>query len=206
MSLPATPARADRAAVYSITGADCGDCGAEIRTALRKLKGVKSSSFDIYRVELTLQLADGVTDAQVVNAIEHAGEAFHATVGPGHGAYLPQLEYPEGVDLAVLTRDGSALGPLAKLRVPGKYTVFDVYADWCGPCRVLDGTLRKIVSTRPDVALRKLNVVSFETPLAKELAPRLSALPYVIVFAPDGKRTDVVGLKPDKLLAALGGK
>ena len=56
-----------------------------------------------------------------------------------------------------------------------------------------------------DVAVRKLNVVGFQTPLARELGRRLTALPYVVVFAPDGKRTEIVGADLGKLASALGG-
>ena len=55
------------------------------------------------------------------------------------------------------------------------------------------------------VALVAVAEESKSTPLAKELGPRLKALPYVIVIAPNGKRTEIVGLAPAKLLAALGG-
>jgi thiol-disulfide isomerase/thioredoxin len=104
-----------------------------------------------------------------------------------------QDEYPSGADFAILTHDGSKVGPLAKHRVPGKFTVFDVYADWCGPCRIVDAHLREIVSRRSDVAVRKLNVVDFESPLAVELGPFLNELPTVVVFSPEGKRTNVKG-------------
>ena len=125
-------------------------------------------------------------------------------VWPGHGAYLPAEKYPAGSDMKVLSKDGSAVGKLDKLRVPDKYTVFDVYAEWCGPCRFVDARLREVVATRKDVAVRKLNVVDFDTPLAKELGSRIEALPYVIVFDAAGKRTDIVGADFDKLDKALG--
>src|SRR5882672_9087451 len=149
-TLPTAPARADRTQVYSLRGADCGDCGREAIAALKKLKGVKRAAWDMNKVEITVTLADGVTDDQVRAAIESASKAFHALTGPGQGAYLPQEKYPAGADVVVLTEDGSAVGPLDKLRVPGKYTVFDVYADWCGPCRVVDTKLRETVAARPD--------------------------------------------------------
>lgn len=202
----ALPAQADRRQVYSIAGADCGDCGREARNALRALKGVKKSEFDIFKVELTLTLDDKVTDEQVTSVIKRKHPEFNVIPGAGHGSYLPQATWPENADMAILTKDGSAVGPLEKLRVPGKYTVFDVYADWCGPCRVVDGKLRDLSTTRKDIAVRKLNVVKFDTPLAKELGTRLTGLPYVIVFDPSGKRTELLGMNEAKLLAALGGR
>ena len=81
--------------------------------------------------------------------------------------------------------------------------MFDVYAEWCGPCRFVDARLRELIAGRKDLAVRKLNVVDFDSPLAKELGPRIEALPYVIVFDPAGKRTDIVGADFGKLDKAL---
>ena len=199
--LPAS-ARADATRVYSLQGADCESCADKVKDELKKVKGVKKVGFDKHKVEITVRLAENVADADVVAAVERAG--LKAVVGAGHGAYLPAEQYAEGSDMKVLSRDGSAVGKLDKLRVAGKYTVFDVYAEWCGPCRFVDARLREIVAARPDVAVRKLNVVDFDTPLAKELGSRLDALPYVIVFDPSGKRTDIVGADFGKLDEALG--
>ena len=115
-------------------------------------------------------------------------------------------DYPAGADVATLSKDGSAVGRLDKLRVAGKYTVFDVYADWCAPCREVDRRLREIVATRTDVAIRKLNVVDFDTPLARELGPSFEALPYLVVFTPTGKKAEVIGLDLPRLEKALAKK
>ena len=53
---------------------------------------------------------------------------------------------------------------------------------------------------------RKLNVVDFDSPLARELGLGFDRLPYVIVYNPSGKRTEVAGFDPEKLRKALGGK
>ena len=82
-----------------------------------------------------------------------------------------------------------------------KFTVFDVYADWCGPCRNVDEKLREIVAKRPDVAVRKLSVVDFDSPLAQELG--IETLPYVVVFSPEGKKTEIHGAELGKIDQAL---
>jgi copper chaperone CopZ len=202
--LAAASAWADRVQVFSVQGADCATCADKIKDELKKTKGVGKVEFDKQKVELTVKLEDGVADEAVVSAVERAG--FKATVGPGHGAYLPHPDYPAGADVLWLSRDGSAVGPLTKLRAAAKYTVFDVYADWCGPCRTVDERLRDLVGKRADVAVRKLNVVEFESPLGKELGSRLEALPYLIVFTPSGKRIDIAGADMDKLDKALAAK
>lgn len=204
LAVAAGPAWAERTQVYSIQGVDCGDCGDQIKSQLKQVKGARKAAFDIHKVELTVRLDDGLADAAILAAVERAG--FKAVVGPGQGAYLPTPTYPDGADVVKLTDDGSAVGALEKLRAPAKYTVFDIYAEWCGPCRVVDARLREIVAVRKDVAVRKLNVVDFDRPLARELGPGLRMLPYLVVFSPEGKRTDIAGLGLQKLESALSVK
>ena len=194
-------ARADRTQVYSIQGADCADCAEEIKKELKKVPGFKKAEFNRTKVELKVRLADKVTDAEVLAAAERAG--VKAVVGAGQGAYLPLPDYPAGADVLRLTNDGQKVGSLKKLRVPGKYTVFDFYAEWCGPCRQVDEALRGIVEKRSDVAVRKLNVVDFDSPLARELGSSFEALPYMIVFSPSGERTEIRGANLKKLNETL---
>jgi thiol:disulfide interchange protein len=115
----------------------------------------------------------------------------------------PAAASDRSADTAVLSEDGSAVGPLDKHRVKGKYTVFDVYAEWCNPCRLVDRHLKTILTQRQDVAVRKLNVVDFDSPLARELGPDFDSLPYVIVYSPQGKRVEIFGADLDRLDAAL---
>lgn len=197
--LTAAPARADRVQVYSIQGADCATCGDKVRLELKKVKGVKKADFDIHKVELTVRLEDGVPDSEVLAAAERAG--LRAVVGAGQGSYLPHEAYPAGADVQELNKEGAAVGPLARLRVPDKFTVFDVYADWCGPCRDVDARLREVVAERKDVAVRKLSVVDFDSPLALEL--NVETLPFVVVFTPEGKKTEIRGAQLDKIDKAL---
>lgn len=202
----ARPAAADRVQVFSVQGIDCAQCEDEIRPYLKKVKGVKKWTFDVTRSEFTITLANDTPDKAVIAAIERAGH-FRALPGAGYGTILGASQhepYPEGADFALVTDKGDAVGPLEKLRVPGKYTVFDFYADWCGPCRKIDKQLREIVAARKDVAIRKLNVVQFNSALAKELGRKLRGLPYLVVFSPDGKRTEIVGENYKQLNSALG--
>ena len=201
LGLVAAPARADRVQVFSIQNADCTDCTDRLRQALKPVKGVKKTSFDVRKVELTVRLADGVGDEVVVDTVKGAG--FTAVPGAGLGGYKPQEGYPAGADVVLLSPDGRAVGSLEKLRVAGKYTVFDVYADWCGPCRLVDARLRELVGQRQDLAVRRLNVVDFDSPLSSELGPNFGALPYLIVFTPAGKRSDIEGADFARLDRAL---
>jgi thiol-disulfide isomerase/thioredoxin/copper chaperone CopZ len=199
--LAAAPARADRVQVFSIQDADCTECGETLGKALKAVKGVKKTSFDLRKVELTVRLAEGVTDETVIETAKAAG--FTAVAGAGRGGYKPAEGYPAGADVALLSPDGRAVGSLEKLRVAGKYTVFDIYADWCGPCKLVDTRLRELLAERKDLAVRRLNVVDFDSPLSGELGPNFGALPYLVVFTPAGKRSDIEGADFARLDKAL---
>ena len=66
--------------------------------------------------------------------------------------------------------------------------------------------MRMVAAVRKDVAVRKLNVVTFESPLAVELGPDFDTLPYMVVFSPEGKRTDIFGADRQKLDRTLASR
>jgi thioredoxin len=77
---------------------------------------------------------------------------------------------------------------------PNKLMVFDLYADWCGPCKVLSPMLEKIAEGNKDkAAFYKINV---------DQQPRLSALfkvrgiPYVVFLKNKTIHYALTGLYP----------
>jgi len=164
-----------------------------------------------YTVSMDIRSLLVVTALATVPAAALASEGAAPSPAPAAvpaaaPAANPADGWPEGTDVKVLSKDGSAVGPLDKLRVPGKYTVFDVYADWCGPCQLVDQHLHSLAAARKDLAIRKLNVVEFESPLGRELGARFDALPYVVIFTPDGRRKTIKGADLDKLDDVLTAK
>lgn len=103
---------------------------------------------------------------------------------------LPAL--PADADLQHLSTMGEDVEALEPHVAPGKVTVFDFFATWCGPCRNVDAYLYKQLAERDDFAVRKLNVMSWDTPLAKRWMERVPMLPYVIVYGRDGKKVRAV--------------
>jgi len=111
---------------------------------------------------------------------------------------LPAL--PPGADLQWLSRGGEDVAALESQVVAGKVTVFDFYADWCAPCQKVDRHVYGLLQQRQDVAVRKLNVVSWDSALARHHLAGVAGLPYLRVYGRDGKLvTHVNGLD----LAAL---
>lgn len=49
-----------------------------------------------------------------------------------------------------------------------------------------------LLQKRDDIALRKLNIVSWETPLAKRYLTNIESMPYVVVFGKDGKQVRAI--------------
>lgn len=189
-------------AVVSLQEINCQSCGEMSVKTLERMDGVYEASFDRKNVELTVDYdPNRVAPEQLVAAVGDLG--FEAVAGAGQGKYSAHVEFPAGLDVAWLTRSGEAVD-LEAHRVPGKVTVFDFYADWCGPCREVDRDMVVLLGERDDVALRKLNVVDWDTALARQYLGDVVALPYVVVYGKDGERVETIsGLDLAALRAAI---
>jgi thiol-disulfide isomerase/thioredoxin len=189
-------------AVISLQEIDCSECGTGSAAALEKQTGVYAAEFDLAKAELTVRYdAQRVAPPQLLAVVAKRGHA--AVLGAGRGRYLAGPEFPAGTDVQQLARDGADLDIEAHL-VAGKITVFDFFAPWCEPCRDVDVHMKKVLATQPDVALRKLDVADWSTPLARHYLMDVGGLPYVIVYGADGRRVDAIeGLHLDELDRAI---
>jgi len=69
---------------------------------------------------------------------------------------------------------------IAKHLALGNVTVVDFYADWCGPCKQLSPSLEQMAQTDPDIALRKIDIVNWNTAVAKQY--NIHSIPQVNVY------------------------
>ena len=90
---------------------------------------------------------------------------------------------------------------LSKENLKGKGLVLvDLWASWCGPCKMLSPVVEELAEAHPEIAVAKVNVD--ENP---ELAMvyRISAIPALILFR-DGKvAKQSVGYQPREALEEL---
>jgi thiol-disulfide isomerase/thioredoxin len=188
--------------VLSLQKLDCENCGAEAAGALKREPGVYAVEFDKQTAEATVH-HDGarVDAARLVAVVQGAG--FDAEPGPGAGEYRGVVQFPAGLDVAEIGGGGKSLDIEREL-VPGKVTVFDFFAVWCGPCKKVDRHMAKLLPNAPDVALRKIDVVDWESDVAARYLGDVPNLPFVVVYGADGRRVaEISGLKLDALDAAI---
>ena len=79
-------------------------------------------------------------------------------------------------------------GELAALvPAPGKLTVFDFWAPWCEACKGLDQRLRALAAEKPGLAVRRVNIVDFDSPIAQRELPGVTLLPHLRFVDASGK-------------------
>jgi thiol-disulfide isomerase/thioredoxin len=69
--------------------------------------------------------------------------------------------------------------------VLGNVTLVDFYADWCGPCRQLSPCLEQMARNDPEIALRKIDIVTWKTAVAQQF--NIHSIPQVNVYDRSGR-------------------
>lgn len=96
--------------------------------------------------------------------------------------FSPPEAAPEGADVQTVARGGADVAALEPFCGPQKVTVFDFYASWCPPCRKVDHHLYEKQRAQ-GFAIRKLDVGTWSSPLAKHWLAEVPDLPYVVVYS-----------------------
>jgi thiol-disulfide isomerase/thioredoxin len=188
--------------VLSLQGIDGGKALETVKTSLEKIKGVKKVTYDTRTVEATVQMTTRVPTATLISAVEEAG--FLAIEGPGQGKWMPPKGYPEGSDVGVVSEAGDEIGNIDDLAVPGKVTLVDFYAEWCRPCRMIDEHVYDVLDKRKDVAVRKINIVDWNTGASRQVLKYASGIPLLIVYGKKGEKVGTVdGYMPRDLDALI---
>lgn len=200
VSIQAAPAEF----VFTVIGIECEHCGPPIIKALKALDGVQNPRLDWQKGEVTLTVEEPYDRARLRTALTDLG---YEVIFPGEKTRgiepLPE-EVRRTLDIVTFA-DGKRF-ELKTLLVPGKITVLDFYADWCGPCHVLDARLQHLVAANKDIAVRRINMGKWDTAAARQATSefRAEALPYVRIYDGKGKLVGIPrGGMWDEVLAAV---
>jgi thiol:disulfide interchange protein len=79
---------------------------------------------------------------------------------------------------------GAAIDVQAHL-VPGKRTVLQFYADWCGTCAVWKKKVEVAAAHMPDTVMLYVDVVDFDTPAARQFG--IDEVPYFMIYDESGR-------------------
>jgi thiol-disulfide isomerase/thioredoxin len=132
-----------------------------------------------------------------------------AAGGSARGPLVGEQGFDEPPQSAAAAQGGDVLdlvqaGELAELApAPGKWTVFDFWAPWCEACKVLDKRLRALAAQRPGLAVRRVNIVDFKSPIARRELPAVSQLPHLRLVRDGGAVVYEASGPEDELLAAV---
>lgn len=114
----------------------------------------------------------------------HAGDGHHHEGAPEKAPDQARA----ALDVAVAIEDGRFVDP-STLAVPGKVTLVHYGAEWCHPCHDLrEQMLDFMTKERPDIALREVDIVDWDAPMATRYLSRLTdRIPYVEVYDAQGR-------------------
>jgi thiol-disulfide isomerase/thioredoxin len=80
----------------------------------------------------------------------------------------------------------------------GNVTIVDFYADWCGPCRQVSPSLEQMANTDPEIALRKIDIVNWNTAVVRQY--NIHSIPQVNVYNRRGNLVGtVVGVRVEEI-------
>ena len=198
----ATPVFADTL-TFKVIGIDCAACAPPVKKALAAVPGVTKVAVDTNAKTATVDVPPGFDKSKLRDALSNAG--FDATFPGEKRTDIAPLPADVAKNLDIVRYDGKSALDFGKVLAAGKITVVDYYADWCGPCNVLESRLERYMVGHPNIAIRRTDIGKWDNAAAAQ-ATHLgaTALPYIRVYDARGKFvTSVTGGMWDEVLAAI---
>lgn len=186
MLLATASAFSQKTIEFTVEGMSCETC-AETATQVLQFDGVISASVDFATKKAVVVVAEErITAADIKKRMyEHSNfEALFA----GESLVKPLTETEKaGLDI-------QSLPPGEKIKfkkevAPGKITIFDFTAKWCGPCRVFTPKVEQLLLKYPNLAVREADILDWDSDLGRQLTSehQMPSLPFTLIFDDQGK-------------------
>jgi len=173
-------------------------------TAIQEFPGVQDALLETktWKVEVTFDSDDPDT----AGLIENFNKATKFTLTEAESGKI-QGSSPDaaGLDIEIISKAGEKVD-LSSHVVEGKITIFDFYADWCVPCKVLEAKLVELMRDNDRIAFRKVNIVDWDSAVAKQHLAGVEGIPYVIILTDSGEELYRGAGLFDRISEALGSR
>ena len=191
---------------FNIAGLACDSCAATATEALQKMPGVTKATVTFATRRARVESTRRIEDAEFRASLAKFGYEARFPKDP----VVPPLTAAESAQLDIKVASHGDAFEIRKHLARGKYTIFDFWAEWCGPCHVLTPKIERLVQERSNVALRTIDLKQWDSPAGRQATKefKVPGLPYVRVYGPDGKFVgEVVGNDIEKIKQLVeGGK
>jgi len=171
---------------FKVPGMDCAGCAKPVTQTLSSLPGVTNVHVDWKAKSASIDVPSDFDRNALRKAMLNAGYEVQFA-----GEKRPELEPVPAEVLKMLdiaTFDGKKPIDFKSIPASGKITIVDFYADWCGPCKVLELRLQHFMQGKK-IALRRINVGKWDNAAAKQATRdfKMPGLPYLRVYDAHGK-------------------
>ena len=166
--------------VISLQDVSCQSWGVMSVEAIRAAKGVETATFDKIKVELNIRYSPKLQTPESLRTIVN-GLGYAAEIGAGQGYYQPVKTRDELGDVITFSKPDAQLD-IEAMAVENKVTIVDFFAVWCGPCRQVDEHIRQLMSEKPAIAYRRIDIGDWDSGVAKRYLGQVPELPFLVIY------------------------
>jgi thioredoxin 1 len=172
----------------------------------KTIEGKEYKDVTVSRVEpdgIVLKTKSGISKVYFVELPKEVQKRFHYNPAIASAHSAPQTVNQPTTAIAGRGQPSEVISHGEQVDINqclalGNVTVVEFYADWCGPCRRLSPSLEQMARSDPQIALRKIDIVNWKTPVAQQF--NIHSIPQVNIYDRGGRLVGtVMGADVDKV-------